>query len=97
MDTVHVVEILKAQAERLRERGVEKLGLYGSTARGEATALSDIDLLLTLRPRSLSLLDLVALQEEFEALLGQPVDLTTTPITNPYLAREIARDMIGVF
>ncbi len=97
MDTPAIIKTLKAQSARLRARGVEKLGLYGSSARGEATAQSDVDLLLTLRPQSLSLFELVALKEELEAVLGQPVDLTTTPITNPFLAREIARDLIGVF
>jgi len=97
MDKVMVVATLKANAEMLRRRGIERLGLYGSTARGEATVSSDIDLLLTLRPQSLSLFDLVGLQEELEQLLGHPVDLTTTPVTNPFLAREINRDLIGVF
>ena len=97
MDKALVVATLKAQADRLRQRGVERMGLYGSTARGEATASSDIDLLLTLRPQSLSLFELAGLQAELEQLLGQPVDLTTTPITNPFLAREINRDLIGVF
>ena len=76
---------------------MEALGLYRSTARGEAGPTSDIDLLLTLRPGSLSHFELAALQAELERLLGHPVDLTTTPISNPFLAREIEHDLVGVF
>jgi hypothetical protein len=97
MDKELVLATLKANADKLRSRGVERLGLYGSTARGEATPSSDIDLLLSLRPQSMSLFELAGLQEELEQLLGQTVDLTTTPITNPFLAREINRDLIGIF
>ncbi len=97
MDKAVVIQKLKAEATSLRARGVEAVGLYGSTARGEAGPASDIDLLLTLRPFSLSLIDLVTLKDELERLLGGPVDLTTAPVTNPFLAREINRDLIGVF
>jgi hypothetical protein len=97
MDKDLVLATLKANADKLRSRGVERVGLYGSTARGEATASSDVDLLLSLCPRSISLFELAGLQEELEQLLGRTVDLTTTPITNPFLAREINHDLIVIF
>jgi len=97
MDKDRVLPTLKAGADELRSRGVGRLGLDGSTARGEATALSDVDLLLSLRPRNISLFELAGLQEELEQLLCRAVDLTTTPITNPFLAREINQDLIGFF
>jgi len=73
--------------ERLREQreeilrlcaihGARNLRVFGSVARGEADARSDIDFLVEMEPGR-SLFDLGGLQYELERLLGRPVDVVT--------------------
>ena len=72
------------ELSRLRERilaaaaanGAEHVRLFGSVARGEDTADSDVDFLVTLRPGR-TLLDLARLELELEAILGRRVDVVT--------------------
>lgn len=56
--------------------GARHVRVFGSVARGEADAQSDVDFLVDLDPGR-SLLDLGGLQFELEALLGCPVDVVT--------------------
>jgi predicted nucleotidyltransferase len=66
------------EIERVASRhGVTTLRVFGSVARGDAGADSDLDLLVDFgEPRSL--FDQAALQGDLEDLLGCPVHVTTT-------------------
>lgn len=59
-----------------RKHGVVKLRVFGSLARGEAGATSDIDLLVDLKPGR-TLLDLAGFRREATEILGLPVDVAT--------------------
>ena len=65
-------EILRIAAQY----GAHHVRVFGSVARGEADAASDIDFLVEMEPGR-SLLDLGGLQAELEASLGCPVDVVT--------------------
>jgi predicted nucleotidyltransferase len=74
----------------LLERHSEVIGAYifGSQARGDTTALSDIDLAVVFdRPRSLE--SLLALQDELERAVHMSVDLVDLTKVDAYLALEI--------
>lgn len=58
-----------------RHRG-RTVAVFGSVARGEETAASDIDFLVEFEPSS-SLLDLIHLEDELRELLGVPVDVVS--------------------
>lgn len=60
--------------ERYRGRDVR---VFGSIARGEDTAASDIDLLVTFE-QGTSLFDLVGLEDELGDMLGIDVDIVST-------------------
>lgn len=62
-----------AIARRHRGRSV---AVFGSVARGDESATSDIDFLVEFEPGS-SLFDLLHLSEELETLLGVPVDVVS--------------------
>ena len=70
---------------------VRELSLFGSVAAGRSTARSDVDLLVTFRPRSgWNLLDFVRLKEELEELFGRPVDLVDEgALANPFRRKSI--------
>ena len=58
-----------------RHRG-RSVAVFGSVARGDETAASDIDFLVDFEPGS-SLFDLMHISEELEQLLGVPVDVVS--------------------
>lgn len=58
------------------EHGARHVRVFGSRARGDATATSDLDLLVDLEPGR-DLLDLIGLQQALEYALGMPVDVHT--------------------
>jgi uncharacterized protein len=58
-----------------RRFGVTRLDLFGSTARGTATATSDVDLLVEFGARENDLAGFLEFKEALEALLARPVDL----------------------
>ncbi|NCC34444.1 MAG: nucleotidyltransferase domain-containing protein [Chloroflexia bacterium] len=73
-------EVLAKLGAFLRERGetygLEALGCFGSVARSEATADSDVDVVFRTHPAAkMTLFDLALLREELVALLGRSVDV----------------------
>jgi len=77
----------------LRSNGVIKASVFGSYARGEATAGSDLDLLVTLSPGK-TYLDLGNLQYQLEKKIPNGVDITTR--LNRHFAPFIDKDLIEV-
>ena len=72
-----VLETLRAHERRLKEAGILRLSLFGSTARGEAGPSSDIDLLAAFdESRRLSVLDVAGLALRPTDRLGTRVDLS---------------------
>lgn len=77
-------EILRIAARH----GAGNLRVFGSVARNQARADSDVDLLADFEPGR-SLLDLVALELDLQELLGRPVDVGT-----PQSLRDRMRDRV---
>jgi predicted nucleotidyltransferase len=71
-----------------RQHGVRRVSLFGSVARGEATASSDIDLLVDMETGR-TLFDLIAFKLDTEALLGREVDVVSREGLSPHLAEYI--------
>lgn len=70
--------------------GASNVRVFGSVARGEDTAKSDIDLLVDV-PAGATLLSLAGLAEELTSLMGVKVDVATADI----LRDEIRADAIA--
>jgi predicted nucleotidyltransferase/DNA-binding XRE family transcriptional regulator len=66
----------RALLDAAQRRGVTKLRVFGSLARGEAEPKSDIDLLVDLRPGR-TLVDLAGFRREAAEILDLPVDVAT--------------------
>jgi predicted nucleotidyltransferase len=76
MGKADVLSILRANAAALRAIGVAHLSLFGSVARDEGHAESDIDLVIAGPPeRPMTLVRMARAQEALERLLGRKVDL----------------------
>lgn len=75
--------------------GARNLRVFGSVSRGEANLKSDIDILITLETGR-SLLDIVALKQDLEDLLGCKVDVVTEDAVSPYIRDQILRDAVSL-
>ncbi len=86
-----VLRILKHHEDELRERGVLRLQLFGSVARGDETERSDIDLLADFRPQ-LGIIKTGGIQYKLEKILNAKVDLSSADwLKAPNFARSPAR------
>jgi predicted nucleotidyltransferase len=68
--------------------GASNLRIYGSIAKGEEHAGSDLDLLVDLAADQ-SLLGLISLRQDLEDLLGCSVDVTEAETLHPLIRGEI--------
>lgn len=75
--------------------GVHNLRVFGSVARGEDRADSDVDLLADLPP-GLSLFGLGRAEADLEAILGTRVDLIPAADLKPGVQRRIEHDLIAL-
>ncbi len=77
MNPVAVIDILRAQEAALRSQGVTRAALFGSTARGEAKAGSDIDIMVELDPAArIDLYRYVGITQYIADLFSVPVDVS---------------------
>jgi uncharacterized protein len=68
--------------------GARNVRVFGSAARCETSATSDVDLLVEMEPGR-SLLDLVGLWQDLEDLLGTHVDVLSEGGVSPHLRERI--------
>jgi hypothetical protein len=96
MERDKVIAVLAAYEDELHSRfGVKSLSLFGSVARGDANAQSDVDILVEF-DRPTGYFGLVQLQEHLEKLLGGRVDLGTTDSLKPRLRDRVLQECVHV-
>ena len=89
---------LKVFEPRLRALGATSLFLFGSTARGEATDASDLDIILEVPTENcFTLLDLVSAKHMVEDDLRMPVDVAMRDGLHPLMKDEIEREAVRIF
>ncbi len=77
----------------LRTHAVKELWLFGSAAREELKAGSDIDILVDFAA-PLTLFEFARLRRRLESLLGRSVDLVTRDALKPQLREQILREAV---
>jgi predicted nucleotidyltransferase len=78
MDREGILRILRHHAPELRAAGLMHLRLFGSVARGQATAESDVDLLVEFdRSQLMTLVTLGRLESRLSVLLGRRVEISS--------------------
>lgn len=94
---VHPETLLAAAAPILvdvaRSKGFDRMAVFGSVARGEARADSDIDLLVE-PPAGAGIKQVVGLRGIFEEILGRPVDLVTYGGLKPTIDDDIRTEAV---
>ena len=73
-----------------------KIGIFGSVARNEDTASSDIDILYQLK-NAIGLFNLVRIKDDLEEKLNAKVDLVSEKHVHPKLKPYIMNDLIVIY
>lgn len=87
-----LLEAIRAELSTLSAMGVVRIGIFGSRATGAARPDSDVDVLVELEPHR-DLLDLIAIRQHLESMLGLSVDITTPSGLRPDSREAIIRDL----
>jgi hypothetical protein len=93
-----VIDVLRREARGLRDRGVVRLALIGSVARGEARSDSDVDVLVDIdRDRRFSLIDHSELRLFLCDLLDRDTDVLVRDALDPRSLSRVQQDETIVF
>lgn len=90
-----VEEIRRKVATPMAQRGVVRASIFGSVARGEATAASDVDFLVEFE-RGRTLVDLAGLRLDLCEVLGRDADVATPGSLHPKLRDRILDELVPV-
>lgn len=90
-----VLQILHAHKARLDQFGITSLAIFGSVARDEAGAQSDVDILVEFAGAA-TFDRYMDLKIYLEDLLGMPIDLATRQALKPRIRTAIEREAINV-
>ena len=91
-----IIKIREKIKDILKKNKVVRAGIFGSYARGEQKKNSDVDILIEVKGRKFSLLDLVILEREIGEKLGKKVDLLTYNGINPKIKEYILEDEVRI-
>lgn len=97
MDRERIAAIVREHAAEIRARGVTRLDLFGSTARGDGAETSDIDIVVDVAPgRKFSLIDLAGLRAYLCDLFQHETDVVVREDLRPSFRAEIDRESLRV-
>jgi len=88
-----IEDIKKKILPILQRYGVKKIGLFGSSVRGEIREDSDIDILVEIES-DISLLEFVGAKLEIEEALGKEIDLVEYNTIKPLLRERILKEQV---
>jgi predicted nucleotidyltransferase len=98
MERSTVVAKLRQHERKLKAAGITRLSLFGSVARGDASADSDVDLMAELDPeKQFSLLELVGLENRLTDIIGVHVDLTPARAMKDHVRERARREAVLAF
>jgi predicted nucleotidyltransferase len=97
MERSEAIAKLKQNEAELRRLGVEHLYLFGSTARGEASEDSDVDLFFDHPEGSLGLFELMDVKDAAARILGRKTDIMTRRSLHPVLRQQIEASALQIF
>lgn len=98
-DKVYTIDEIRAKAVPIAKKyGVKKLSLFGSYARGEADAQSDVDFLYDSGNGKIkSLFDYMDFVEDLESEFGCHVDAVSVGISDKKFLTEIREDEVLLY
>ena len=95
-DKQDLLQRLHEVRDEIKARGVKKLGVFGSFARGSEKEESDVDLLVQFKPRQKSFDSFIGLSFFLEDVLQRSVELITIEAMSPFLGPQILAEVEDV-
>lgn len=92
-----IIAKLKETAPALRAKGVTRLAIFGSRARGDFREDSDLDVLIDVDDAKFEGLDIVRVQDIVRRATGLETQAEMRRSIEPRFAKRIADDLIEVF
>jgi len=98
MTSSEVLETLRRIEPALRKRGVRHAALFGSMARGQHRADSDIDIMIEIDPDArITVFEYVDLKDYIASLFSQPVDVVNRDGLKSHVRPAAVADAIYAF
>lgn len=93
---MQALDTIKEQLPELQNRFyVSRIGIFGSSARGDERESSDIDILVEFS-ETVDLFQFIDLKLYLEMLLGRKVDLVTENALKPRIKDKILREVVYI-
>ncbi len=89
----HILALLREHQAQIRAFGVKRLGLFGSFARGQQGAESDVDVLVEFAPGAKTFDTFSQLASFLEGVFGRRVELITPESLSPHLGPHILSEI----
>jgi uncharacterized protein len=97
MERDEAINRLQQHEADLKRLGVEHLYMFGSTARGEASPDSDVDLFFDYQKGKLGVYELMDVKEYAAGILGRKTDIMTRDSLHMTLREAIEATAVRVF
>ena len=75
--------------------GAKNIRVFGSMAHGEESPESDLDIIVEME-KGRSLLDIIAIKQDIEELLGRKVDVVTEASISPYIRDNVLKEAVAL-
>jgi uncharacterized protein len=98
MDSSEAIATLRRSQQALHERGVRHAAVFGSIARGDSRADSDVDIMIDVDPDArITVFDYVDLKDYVAGLFDGRVDVVNREGVKPYIRSSALADAIYAF
>lgn len=88
-----ITSTLEKQKLALRQYGVSRIGLFGSSVRADATPESDIDMVVEFEPGKKTYRNFFGTATYLESLFHKSIDLVTPQAISPHIKPYIDKDI----
>ncbi len=91
------IERIKSKIVKvLKKNKVSKAGIFGSYSRGEQKQNSDVDIIIEIGDKNMSLLGFIGLKLKLEEILRKKVDLVEYSALKPLIKRRILNEEVKI-